>query len=545
MRPPVAARAPLPLPLALLSAAVAGLLLDTAFPDRDWWPLAFPAVALALLALAGRRAGSAALVGLVFGGVFYVVHIQWAAVFLGPVPWAALATVMALWCAAGGVLIALATRWVPLAFPGLVGRLALLPAVVAGLWTAREAIASVWPYGGFAWGRVALSQSDSPMASLFGWLGVSGVSFVVVFAAAFALAAVREAVAGTADRVAASSAARRLPAIRLALATLLVVAIPLVAPAWPVPTEGSIRVGAVQGNGKTGYFDPPENRGDNLRDQYAATEPVYDEGVDVVVWPEGGSDLDPFRVPQAARVFDEVARRADAPLVSGIITARVPEGGDPETDSRYFNTAVVWQPGEGATDHYDKKHPVPFGEYVPDRAFWRQFAPDLIDLIGREYTPGTTDGVLDLGRIDGVGDVLAGVAICFDIVDDQLMTEMVEQGADLVLAPTNNADFGRTDESVQQLAIARVRAIELGRTVVNISTVGTSAIILPDGRILDRLEWYTADAMIADVPLATTMTPAVLLGRELEWLATAVGLGGLLVGAAAAMRMRREPRRRA
>ena len=67
------------------------------------------------------------------------------------------------------------------------------------------------------------------------------------------------------------------------------------------------------------------------------------------------------------------------------------------------------------------------------------------------------------------------------------MTDMVRQGAEVVFAQTNNADFGRTDESVQQLAIARIRAIELAQTVVNISTVGTSAVILADGAIIDQL----------------------------------------------------------
>src|SRR5690606_32175175 len=129
---------------------------------------------------------------------------------------------------------------------------------------------------------------------------------------------------------------------------------------------------------------------------------------------------------------------------------------------------------------------------------------DLIDLIQREYTPGTTDSVLEVA--DGV---FAGVAICFDIVDDQLLTEIVEQGGSVVFAVTNNADFGRTDESVQQLAIARIRAIETARTVVNISTVGTSAIIHPDGSIPQQLPWYEPGVLVDDLPLSTTVTPAV------------------------------------
>jgi apolipoprotein N-acyltransferase len=190
----------------------------------------------------------------------------------------------------------------------------------------------------------------------------------------------------------------------------------------------------------------------------------------------------------------------------------------------------VWRDGEGATDFYDKKHPVPFGEYVPDRAFWRQFAPDLIDMIQREYTPGTTDTVVDVGS-DG-REVLAGIAICFDIVDDAILRTMVAEGAEIIFAQTNNADFGRTDESVQQLEIARIRAMELSRTVINISTVGASAIILPDGRVLDELPTFTAAAMVAEVPLSTTTTPAAVAGAGVEWGVSFAALG-VLIGALA------------
>jgi apolipoprotein N-acyltransferase len=183
-------------------------------------------------------------------------------------------------------------------------------------------------------------------------------------------------------------------------------------------------------------------------------------------------------------------------------------------------------------DIYDKRHPIPFGEYVPNREFWAQFAPDLIGLIARDYSIGTTDMIFD---VDGV---TVGVNICFDIVDDQILTESIEQGAQIIIASSNNADFGRTDESAQQLAIARIRALELGRSVVNISTVGLSAIITPDGNTIAELPWYTAAAMIEDVPLSRTITLAVVWGRELEWLVSGVGLGALIVAALAGRRKR-------
>ena len=220
---------------------------------------------------------------------------------------------------------------------------------------------------------------------------------------------------------------------------------------------------------------------------------------------------------------DYISRVMEAPLIAGTITLR---------DGKYYNTSLLWEAGNGAVDLYDKIHPVPFAEYMPDRAFWRPFAPELIDLVSRDYEIGSRDNVFD---IEGI---IAGIAICFDIADDQLVHEMIDDKAEVILAQTNNADFGKTDESVQQLAIARLRAIEAGRTVVNISTVGTSAIITPDGNTLASLPTWEAGAMVETVPLSVTVTPAMALGRQLEWFVSGLGLAGLLFCAIAGRTLR-------
>ena len=153
---------------------------DLGFPGASIWPLAFVGIALVLVSLRGRRAGGAFLVGLVAGLSFYLVHIFWATLYLGLLPWIALSTLEALFFGGGAVLIALAYRWVPRIWPGLVGQAVVVPVVVAGLWTLREFVAGNWPYGGFAWGRMALSQSQSPFAGLVAWVGISGLSFLMV-----------------------------------------------------------------------------------------------------------------------------------------------------------------------------------------------------------------------------------------------------------------------------------------------------------------------------------------------------------------------------
>ena len=179
---------------------------------------------------------------------------------------------------------------------------------------------------------------------------------------------------------------------------------------------------------------------------------------------------------------------------------------------------LKWQAGEGAVDQYDKVHPVPFAEYLPNRDFFYPLAPSMFDMVPRDYTLGTRDPVMT------AGDAIAGIAICYDIVDDALFRNMLAANANIIFAPTNNSDFGRTDESIQQLGIARMRAVETGRSVVNVSTVGVSAVIAPDGSDIDRLEPFTAGVMVADVPLSTVVTPASVIGLPLEWALIVMGL---------------------
>jgi len=503
---------------ALVFSAGGGYLAETAFPDRGWWPMILVGVVLGLTALRGRGFWSGAGLGLVWGGAFWLPHIDWLTLFLGPVPWIALVVLMSLWAALAGGAIALAYRLVPRAFPGRAARLLFLPVVVAGLWTLKEALQSTVPYGGFGWGRLAESLSASPFVPLFSWLGISGVSFVVAFLAALALEAIAPVAAGPPVDSVVGPVARASVAVGAAAAVLLV-------PAFPVVETGALTVAAVQGNGKTSYFDPPERVGDNLRSQYTATAPVFDADVDLVVWPEGSSDLSPLDSAFAAAVFDDVADRTGAPFIAGAITER---------DGRFYNSSLLWQPGSGLAGIYDKRHPIPFAEYIPDRDFWYPLAPELLGQIGRDYTPGTRSTVLDTGA------TRVGVNICFDIADDGVLTDSVDDGAELIVAQTNNADFGLTDESYQQLAIARIRAAELGRAVVNVSTVGASAVIRPDGSIQAEVPRYRPEVMIERVPTSDTVTPAVLVGRGIEQLAGGIGLAGLLV--AAITSRRRAPR---
>ncbi|NBW74063.1 MAG: apolipoprotein N-acyltransferase, partial [Microbacteriaceae bacterium] len=176
-----------------------------------------------------------------------------------------------------------------------------------------------------------------------------------------------------------------------------------------------------------------------------------------------------------------------APLLFGTKTFR---------GSDYFNEVNLWLPNKGLADWYDKKRPVPFGEYVPNRDFFMALAPDMIGLIGWDMSPGTRDGIFS---IPDKGDV--GSLICFEVTIDELSSDLVDQGASAIMVQTNSSDFGKSVQGVQLAAISRMRAIETGRTVVSISTVGVSGIYSPDGSVISELESFTPAAMVEDIVL--------------------------------------------
>jgi len=503
--------APPRLGVALLAAVLGGWLMSLAYPDPGWWPMLLPGLGLVLWALRGRGVGGGLLIGAVSGFAYYGALIEWLTVYLGLVPWLALTLAQVFFTALGGALIALAWRWVPRAWPGIAGRLVLTPLVVGGAWMVREAVSSVFPFGGFAWGRLAHSQAEGPLAPVVAWTGFSALSFLIAVLVALTVAALT-------DR---SVSVSRRASVPVGFAVLL-----LVWPAFPVTIIGTTTVAAVQGNSNSGLFADYQ-RGEILQDHYDATRPLFGrDDIDMLVWPENASDIDPLRSDYAAGVMDIVAEQVDAPLLVGTITV----DGD-ET----FNSQLLWRAGEGAVDQYDKIRPVPFAEYLPAREFFYPLAPDLFDLVPRDFAFGTRDTVFD---VDGV---IAGIAICFDIVADDLFLQMIDEGAEVIISPTNNADFGVSDQSVQQLAIARLRAVEAGRALVNASTVGASAIVAPDGSTIVELPLFEAGTMVAEVPLSDTITPAHALGRTLEWL---VILFTLATIASAVVLARAQPQRR-
>lgn len=471
------------IPLGIL----AGLIGLYVFPTENIWVLAPLIPALTFLSVLGAGFWKAVLIGFISGQVFYVSHIEWISLYLGPVPLFALSTLVSLYSAVAAGVVA----WVWKKIGKSEGSSLRMPILLAAIWTAREFGSGNFPYGGFPWSRLSMTQSDSFLSNWVFWGGMSLLSFVIALLGALVAIAIKQ-----------RGVVSKLP---FAAAAIAVIVVPFLTPIGITTTQVDTKtIAAVQGDANAGLFSNV-TPGTILKNHADATELVFEKGrpVDLLVWPENASDLDPLRYPEARKVIERIATEINAPFVFGTVTRRGEES---------FNSTILWLPGAGPVDFYDKKQPVPFAEYAPDREFWRMFAPDLVDMIPRGYSFGVRDGIYE------IADFTAGTLICFEIAEDWILRDLAHSGAEVILSQTNNADFGYSDETFQQAAIARLRAIETGRAVVNISTVGLSAIYLPDGKVLSEVEWYTPAAMVEDVPLYTGLTPAMFIGSLFDWI---------------------------
>ena len=511
-------------------AVVSGLALWLAFPSHDLWVLAPVGVALLALATRGTSGWQGALLGLVSGLSCFLPLLSWSGIYVGALPWIALAVLESCYVAVLGLVCALLQRG------GLPDRIARVrPIVVALAWVAQELLRGNTPFGGFPWGRLAFSQADSPLAGLAALGGAPAVTFGVALAGGCLAAGVARLTSNGQPLISGGQPAGRSGIPRDVVVRWLVsgapslvcaVAVMLLPALVPRPVDGpTARFMAVQGNvPRPGLNFNAERRAvlDNHARQTLKSAGEVRAGEqprpDLVVWPENASDIDPLRNPDAAAVINGAVDAIQAPLILGAVL----QGPRPYVS----NASLMYLPGRGLTAQYIKQHPVPFAEYIPYRSFFRRFS-DKVDLISLDFKAGKGAGVFRVSARDG-GSIAAGAIICFEVAYDGLMRDTVDHGANVLLVQTNNATFGFTDESVQQLAISRIRAIEHGRSIVHVSTVGVSAMITPDGTAHHRSMLFTSEVLAADLPLRTSRTIADRVGAWPEYLAGG-GLAMMLV----------------
>ncbi len=492
--------------LRLSASLVGGVLWYLSFPPRPVWWLAPVAFCLLGLAVYGRRARAGFGYGFLYGLGFLVPLLHWTGLFVGAVAWLPLSAFEALMMAPAGAAIA------------VVSTLRGGPVWAALLWVADEALRARVPFGGLPWGKVAFGQPDGIYVSLAAVGGTPLVGFAVTLTG-FGLAALI------------LHARTRVAVIGAALAVALPVAGSFAA--WPLvgtdPNAGTAVVAAIQGNVPQLGLDFNAQRRAVLDNHVRETEKLAAAVAagtmpqpQLVIWPENSSDIDPYVNPDAYAEISQAATDIKAPISVGAVVSSQAPG--PK------NTAILWEPGRGPVAQYVKRQLQPFGETMPWRSFFAHFSPDVAK--AGNFVAGTKPVVFPMGPAK------VGIDTCYEVAFDSVVRASVA-GSTLLAVPTNNATFGLSEMTYQQLAMDSERAVEHGRAVVVAATSGVSAIIQPDGHVTQETGLFTPAALVETVPLRSTTTLADRLGGWPEWVLVAAGLLALAFGVTARRRTHR------
>lgn len=472
-----------------LLAVLAGLCLAAATPPWGYWPFAFVGIALLDHVLDGAH-------GIVRLGRAWLV---WVALLLPSLFWMqdltapgyVIASIAYAGFLATGTLLAPKGPGRFLAYPG---------GIILAEWLRWR-----WPFGGVPLSNLAIGQVNgvlAPMLRVGGALFVVGMTVVVGSALAawwkrsYAMAWALGALAG---------------------AVLLVA---VVAPAGD-PTGRFLDVALVQGGGPQGTRAATTEEGIVLERHLAASEDLR-PGLDLILWPEDVVDVVTLAGSEEEAQLQQVARDNDTTFVAGVI--------EDEGDDAFRNWSVVYDPSGTEIDRYEKVERVPFGEWVPFRGLLESVAGDALP--ERDASIGQTPAVVDtpVGRL--------GVSISWEIFFGERARDATNHGARLLVNPTNGASFRGTQVQTQQVANSQMRAIENGRWVTQIAPTGYSAVVDPDGNVLQRSVQTRREVLYDTVELRTGKTVYVRVG---DYLAIAFAVASLAGGWAVELRRRRSP----
>lgn len=209
----------------------------------------------------------------------------------------------------------------------------------------------------------------------------------------------------------------------------------------------------------------------NLYLNLSKTKSCYENwNPDFVIWPEASvpylfTDKSTVLAQKLATVIPR-----DGYLLAGVVRKDSVNGD-------IYNGVVILDKSGKSVVNYDKKHLVPFGEYIPFRRFIPKIFAPIANSIG-DFSVGKKSNIIKLNGLK------IALAICYEAI---FPGEFISEDVDVIVNITNDAWFGHTSELVQHLNIVRARAIEEGVPLIRVTNFGISAVFDAYGRKINML----------------------------------------------------------
>ncbi|MBU2178186.1 MAG: apolipoprotein N-acyltransferase [Gammaproteobacteria bacterium] len=356
------------------------------------------------------------------------------------------------------------------------------PLLFASCWVIAENLRS-WLFTGFPWLSLGYSQTEGLLAPYAPLIGETGITFLLVFAAASLGLLVHKQ-------------------WKLAVvATLLLLLSPQLTQfkGWHLVDE-KVSVALVQGNIKQELRWDPEQELPTMKKYMQLTKPHLQQ--QIIVWPEAAiPQVEPLAQAYLYNLDMQAAENNSA-VITGILDYK-------RNNDAYNGMIVLGRTGANVSkgdyiyeskNRYQKHHLLPIGEFVPFERLLRDIAP-FFDLPNSSFARGDwRQPNLQANNYQ----LLA--ALCFEIAFPRQIQANFTDNTNFILTVSNDAWFGASIGPLQHMQIAQMRALEFGRPLLRATNNGVTGIIKPDGHIQAVLPQFEDGVLAADVQLATGRT---------------------------------------
>lgn len=439
-------------------AITAGLISSTAFEPFSFWPSAFIGLAIWYLLLTQTHMQQRLVISYLYGLALLLPVQHWTGIYVGSVPWILLCFMQALFFIVPAFFIRKGAKFNQLLF--------------ACSYVLVEALLRTIPFTGFGWSRLSFTQVESVINPAYAAGGVVLIAFLLAFI----------------------SACRSL--FQFIFIALLIVGASLLP---QLEQNGDkTRIALIQGGVvKLGLDFNSKPREVFLRHLNLTAQSLLPEQVDLVIWPENAVDIDINRNQDVKNLISDQSEELKTPILAAGVS---------KNSGSLLNQSYLFSPDLIQT--YTKRYLTPFGEYIPLRSLSRNISPLAAEVT--DFEAGKSDTIFNIRGAS------FQTLICYEILDDTFRDHIKY---DFLVVQSNNATFGDTAQLDQQLNIARVRALETGRSIAYASTTGITAFINSEGKIESNLAKFDADALQNELDHVEGLTLTQLYGKYLEYLA--------------------------
>ena len=384
----------------------------------------------------------------------------------------------------------------------------LHPILFACLWTALEWWQAHSGWSGVPWARLAIGQAENVLslqsAAIFG-------SYFITFLMVAVNGLLAYMFLHPSRRVLCAALAAGLVFGNMAFGAIRMAA---------VKDMGEpVKVAAIQGN-KGSLENWSSGTMAEVMEVYGElSREAAENGAELIVWPE---TCIPANIDRQGWVYEyvtELSQECGVPILCGLFT-RVAEGSDAD-----YNSIVAALPD--GTVHgtvYNKRNPVPFGEFVPFRDLVMTVIPPLaeINTLDEDIPAGADSVVMELD----VGNV--GPLICFDSIYERNALDSIGNGAQILAVSTNDSWFTDSRGVWMHHAQSQLRAIETGRYVVRSANTGVSSVINDRGEVLELLEPLKTGYVLEEAYLSDRVTVYSVIGNVFAYVCVAVCAAAIL-----------------